>query len=322
MSHEIDTTTGRAAMAYTGDEPWHHLGHRLDPDATIEEWREAAGLQWEALRSPVQFDGKNDDLTVFKGRDVLFRSDTGAPLSTVSSDYQIAQPAQVMDFFNALSTQGGFQMETAGALFEGRRIWALARVGVDVAVLDDVIAPYLMMATSYDGSMSTFAQFTTVRVVCNNTLQASLSNTKKQNRIAIPHSSMFNPQSVADKLMLSEETWTGFADVARALAKYKMTDVEMDTYLQAVLAGPQDDPDKIRTSKGYRRILGLFQGGQRGAGQDAVKATAWGALNATTEYIDHEVGVKQDNRLDSAWFGKGAQLKQRAASVLTEMANA
>lgn len=34
-----------------------------------------------------------------------------------------------------------------------------------------------------------------------------------------------------------------------------------------------------------------------------------------TEFVDHERQARnQENRLDSAWFGQGAQLKQQALS--------
>ena len=35
MAHMIDTTTGTAAMAYTGKTPWHGLGQTLSADADM-----------------------------------------------------------------------------------------------------------------------------------------------------------------------------------------------------------------------------------------------------------------------------------------------
>jgi hypothetical protein len=43
------------------------------------------------------------------------------------------------------------------------------------------------------------------------------------------------------------------------------------------------------------------------------KGTAYGLLNAVTEFVDHERRARStDHRLDSAWFGQGAALKQKA----------
>ena len=49
MSHEIDNTAGRDAMAYIGQTPWHGLGQALTPNAPLETWQDEAGLNWEAI---------------------------------------------------------------------------------------------------------------------------------------------------------------------------------------------------------------------------------------------------------------------------------
>ena len=321
MAHELDFTTGKAAVAFKGETPWHGLGQSLPAGSSMDEWKKAAGLDWQCERSAVYFDYNRDgEQKPFEGKEVLFRSDTLAPLAVVSSDYRIAQPSMVMDFFSTIAKNGNFEMETAGALFEGRRIWALARVGENANILDDVVAPYLMMATSYDGTMSTVAQFTSVRVVCNNTLQSSLRTNNGKHRVTVPHSAMFNPKSIMLDLGFSVDSWTGFIASATRMASRKITDVEMDAYLQKLL-DPEDSalPEKIQKSKGYKRIMDLFNGSQLGTGQDAINGTVWGALQATTEYVDWEVGRKQDNRLDAAWFGMGAKLKATANTLLGEL---
>lgn len=68
------------------------------------------------------------------------------------------------------------------------------------------------------------------------------------------------------------------------------------------------------------RIVNLYQGGQLGAGMDAVNDTVWGLLQSTTQYIDHEKGRLQDNRLDAAWFGPGARFKERAFAMADKLA--
>ncbi len=138
MAHEIDFSTGRAAMAYVGETPWHGLGQNLQPGADIETWQQAAGMDWRVLRSKVRFatSCNPEVLTVWDKQHVLFRSDTKAPLGVVSHKYQIVQPKQVLEFFRDLVAEAGFALETAGCLFDGRRFWALARVTSDVGMVD------------------------------------------------------------------------------------------------------------------------------------------------------------------------------------------
>lgn len=323
MAHMIDETTGRAAIAFAGETPWHGLGQQINPDASIDEWREAAGLNWEAKRTPVLY--QNGELREFGDKHVLYRSDTNAPLSVVGKDYRIVQPADVLDFFRALTERQHATMETLGAIREGRRIWALARIGENARVMDDEVAPYLMLATSYDGSMATVAQFTTIRIVCNNTLQAALTSTGGDRRVTIPHSAIFNPADVKASLGLKVETWEKFVADANALAARKLSPSEADEYLADLLTpfapyGVEYTPEKVRASKGYQQIMGLFKGGQIGAGMDAVNDSAWGMVSAVTQYIDHEKGRNQSRRLDEAWFGGGAKIKDRALELALKLA--
>ena len=65
--------------------------------------------------------------------------------------------------------------------------------------------------------------------------------------------------------------------------------------------------------KALQSVHALFAGAGKGAELAAASGTAWGLLNAVTEFVDHDRRARsQDYRLDSAWFGQGAAIKGRA----------
>jgi hypothetical protein len=71
-------------------------------------------------------------------------------------------------------------------------------------------------------------------------------------------------------------------------------------------------------SRGFQSIQALFNGQGKGSNLDGVHGTAWGWLNAVTEYTDHHIRATSDeNRIHSAWFGAGEALKARAVDLLT-----
>src|SRR5438270_5239002 len=119
MSHGIDESTGRASMAYVGTVPWHGLGQELAPGEPIEQWANAASLNWTALLSPVLYRDQRNEVREFHADRVLYRSDTRAPLSIVSDNYKVVQPMEVLGFYRDIAAVGGFHLETAGALLGG-----------------------------------------------------------------------------------------------------------------------------------------------------------------------------------------------------------
>lgn len=318
MAHMIDTTTGAAAMAYVGKTPWHGLGAQLQPGASIEEWTAAARLGYTVLESPVLYESPaSTELQRWPLRKVLHRSDTGAPLAVVSDGYRVVQPGEVMDFFRRLGELGGFELETAGALSDGRRVWALARVSDGADIVDgDTVRPYLLFGTSYDGTMATVAKFTDIRVVCNNTVVRALG--EGNGSVRVLHSERFDADEVRLQLGIVASSWERFLVQSRALAGVPMSGTEADEFVKALLEPYHSGRLEIQDTRAYKRVLQLFNGAAIGADIPGVAGTRWAMLNAVTQLVDHERGRSDSTRLESAWFGTGAAMKQRAVDLLAE----
>ena len=315
MAHMIDTTTGRAAIAYAGQTPWHNLGQQLTPGASIETWTREAGLAYTVLESPVLYKTEAASAPeVFKGRKVLHRSDTGGALAVVSDGYHVVQPAEVMGFFEKLVEIGGFQLETAGVLSHGKRVWGLARVNDGAEILGgDVVRPYVLLGTSYDGTMATVAKFTSVRVVCHNTITAALGSGES---VRVLHSERFDADRVRQDLGIVADAWDRFLIQSRQLAGEPLSATDADMFVRSLLEPYKSPGVPVSESRAYRRILELFNGKAIGSDIPGVTGTRWGMLNAVTELVDHERGRSDNTRIESAWFGTGAALKNRALELL------
>ncbi len=310
MAHLVES------MAFVRETPWHGLGNRLPDKQPLDVWLQAAGMDWtientEALYSTGS--GSDRRIQVNPDARVLYRSDTGSALSVVSNRYQVVQPREILEFYRELVEVGGFALETAGVLKGGKKLWALARTGEEFLLRGaDRVKGYLLLATSCDGTLATTAQFTSVRVVCNNTLQLA---TGKENdgAIKVPHSTTFDPDAVKAALGVGAAAWNRFAETAQVLAERKVNRLDVTKFVISVLGDRNAPLTDQPNEKALKGVIELFAGQGKGSQLASANGTAWGLVNAVTEYVDHHRRAKsQDTRLDSAWFGQGASIKSKA----------
>lgn len=335
MTHQVEQ------MAYVGETPWHGLGNQLTQNQPIEVWAKQAGMDWRIESSDVSYMAKNERgqsiIMPYEEQRVLYRSDTHAPLSVVSQRYQEVQPMEILEFYRDLTEQSGFELETAGVLKGGKKFWALARTGQSTALKGkDVSNGYILLATACDGTLATTAQFTNIRVVCNNTLAIALrGQSSSAGVVKVPHSTKFDADKVKQQLGISVRAWDEHMYEMKQLSQRKVTQGEAAAFFDVVfnntsmsvadqeeniiqfyrnMATPTPAKEKPAEPNGraMAKVMDMFNGQGRGAELSSAKDTAYGLLCSITEFADHERrAMSTDHRLDSAWFGVGAALKQR-----------
>jgi phage/plasmid-like protein (TIGR03299 family) len=347
MAHLVES------MAFAGQTPWHGLGNQLTPNQPIEVWAKQAGMDWRIESSDVSYMAENHKqqnlILPYQGQRVLYRSDTHEPLSVVSQRFQEVQPQEILEFYRDLTEQSGFELETAGVLKGGKKFWALAKTGQTSALKGkDVSNGYILLATACDGTLATTAQFTSIRVVCNNTLAIALRGQQGNSGVVkVPHSTKFDAEKVKQQLGISVRAWDEHMYEMKQLSQRKVTQQEAAAYFDAVfnntnLSMAEQDESIIQfyrnavmpkqsqpsrsenktepNGRAMSKVMTMFNGHGRGAELSSAKDTAYGLLCSITEFIDHERrAMSTDHRLDSAWFGAGAAIKQRSLEQALRM---
>lgn len=320
--HQIDTTSiGRASYASTQRE-WHRLGQLMPAGQSVEQWQDASGMNYKVQRAYPRFATERMDdnapikgLSVYDERVILFRSDTGAPLGCVSPKYKVVQPREVLEFFSEWAAAGGMTIESAGVLFGGKRYFATAKLseGVYVDGGKDKVVPYALLSTSADGTLATEARWTSVRVVCNNTLRLA---TRDAAIFKLSHRSEWKPEAARDTIEAAQVEFGAFMATARKLAGVRVEAKLAEEMTALLLRKGTEEVDKAKESAGFNKIMSLFQGGGKGSTLETSRETAFGWLNACTEYYDHHVRAHNDeNRIASALWGVGDDMKQRALEI-------
>lgn len=324
MAHELATINGRTAMMYAGEVPWHGLGTRLDQPATAREAIEAAGLDYLANLKAI----KTEDDVPVPSRKAVVRSDSGDVLGVVGNSYVPVQNYQAFGFLDAVVAHGGLQYHTAGALGKGERVWMLAKLPDDIRVKGsaDITEKYLLLSNSHDGSSSLRVHFTPIRVVCSNTLTIAARSGRGQG-VSVVHKGDLaaKVRQAQEVLGLATRFYADVQEQIDRLAWHYPSPRQLEEYFRQVYPDSPDGPS-TRAKNIREEFLRLFE---QGIGHDMpeIRHTTWTALNAVTEYVDHyrstrgrSMTERASNRLESAWFGSGARLKERAWELALKMA--
>lgn len=327
-------------MASTKKE-WHHAitDHEIiQPGDSIREIQRKAGLLWTAEKAALEYTAGGNSL-VFDGRQVIYRSDTHAPLGVTSDHrYNIVQPAEVMEFFDGFLKDNGLSIETAGSLRGGRLIWCLAKLGKDYDFLmpgKDRIDSYVRLQTSFDGSRATDLVATTIRQVCWNTM-SMINPVADRIGYKVPHSAKFDAKSLQAAFGLLGEQHRITSDVWNALIKRKVTQAETAEFFCNVLGieaeeiGKTDKHGKkLVSTRSENMLKELAAAYAQGPGADlkSAKGTAFGLLQAVTYWVDHKAAAndnyddgKEAARRHAAWYGIGEATKQDAQYLAAELA--
>ena len=104
------------SMFYTGAEPWHGLGEKLEDAPTISEAIEKSGLDWEVGVK---------DLVTKDGYDVpakaTYRKSDNAILGVVGPRYVPLQNKDAFEWFQPFVDAGECSLHTGGSLSGGQK---------------------------------------------------------------------------------------------------------------------------------------------------------------------------------------------------------
>ena len=152
-------------------------------------------------------------------------------------------------------------------------------------------------------------------------MQSILEVADNSGAVKVPHSTTFDPVQVKQALGLGLSAWDRFSADLRRLSDRKLHRFEAMNFLVDVLGDPDLPLVEQPNQKALQQVFTLYSGEGKGSELSSASWTAWGLLNGVTEYVDRYRRARStDYRLDSAWFGQGAAIKQRAYNAALALA--
>ena len=339
MAHGFNELGKSTSFASRRELAWHGLGKTVDA-MTSEEAIVLGGMDFEVDLAPVYAgveDAKLEEVwgmeTAVKTRTdkgilnykkgvvlpnnfATYRTDNKEVFGVVGKRYTPIQNKDAFAFFDSIIGEGHAKYETVGALGNGRKVFITAKLPNKLVVGKENIDKYLLLTMAHDGSGSVQAMFTPIRVVCNNTLSAALSNSS--NKVSIRHTkNALDRLNIAKRILgIADRQSTTLSEVFTQFAKTKMNDEDLKSYFKSTFKIKPAEDGNI-SSKGQNILNNLLKYHEIGIGQRGIEGTAWGAYNAVTGYQQNIQKYRNtDVAFDSMTTKGSAGIRQAAFDEL------
>ena len=315
-------------MAYYGEVPWHGLGTPIPQGVLAKDMIQAAGLDWQVVTRPARGAAKINRKGDYSRYEVIRiprpkMDETEVLLGVVSRRYKPLQNSEAFEFFNPIIGEKKAFFETAGALGQGERIWVMAKLPDAMKIVSgDECYRYLLLSNTHSGDGSVIVKFTSVRVVCQNTLMLAMDDGQKAYRVRHSNMMQFRLDELADFLSITQDVFIKAEACFRKLAETKINTARLEDYFEAVFPVTKAQKEKGTTPTKWDHLYQVLHG-RPDLQLPGVRDTLWGAYNAVTCFEDYkqpQAEEQPDQRLERTWFGGGADIKLKALEKALELA--
>lgn len=325
MAHEIDIQKWFAGFASFKQTAWHGLGTILEERMSIADALKFGGLDFEVQKSPNVH--RFPDATEHVSKDSFFtyRTDTNCVLrDKLGKGYTVMQNMVALDLVDELVSKQSMTIETVGSLCDGAKVFVTLKNETPIDLgNNDITEQYLVLLNGHDGNTAISAYFTNVRVVCQNTLNASLGLSK--NKHTVRHTVTAKDRLTEALIIMGVmQRNTDLDKQAYQKMKFQQFTGKMFTqYLGNLFFTPHEMAEIRKGNTGVistrkRNVLAEVNNfAHVGIGQDlAVEFSAFWAYNAVTGYFSNQKTYKDTElRMDNLLWGTDASVMNRAAEL-------
>lgn len=231
------------------------------------------------------------------------RADGSEVFGVVSDAYPVIGPVDALGALLGPAIAAGVAHPTRAGHIIGRS-FAQAALGLKHAEIlpGDQVSPLLTAIHSYDAKSASRGGLTVTRIVCQNTMMHAF---KDLGTTGLSVTKRGTPEAVAARLAEVGGTLNKIAEIYtctvfawRALAGRDATDADLRNLIERCFRLSSDKAGRDKLDKLHREIREIREGG-RGSQIPGVQRSAWGAMNAISEYYEHEAPTRAGGASDA-----------------------
>ena len=243
----------------------------------------------------------------------------GHSYGIVSKSYGIVQNAEAFDFVNYIDAPISF---VKGGETKGGMVYIISKLD-DIDILGDSFTPYVLFRNSFNGAYALDACICPLRIVCQNQFNISFKETN--NTIHLKHS-----KNIADKMKEAQivlANTVNYLDTlkkkAEIYASNKLSPNDVAHILDYLFPIKETMTDRMKEVINAKKTA--FMVAYNADDNRNFKGSAWGIINAATDFYTHEAPVRntktsEENRFVSVTFDP--QIMAKALSIIDSRVSA
>lgn len=295
---------------------WERIGTDVSKCNNMEQVLKASGLDYTVEKEPVFLDiGKG---IVVPNRFATVNSD-GKIYDVVSDKFEVVQNREAFDFVNYMGEDLVF--EKAGETASGM-VYIIAKLP-EVDILGDAFTPHVIFRNGFSGKYKITAAICPLRIVCQN--QFNVAFREAENTVTIRHvaNASAKLEEAREVLKKSADFMKTLSNCATMLAGTKLSPNALEKVLNHLF--PIDGLEDMNAFKRNRLVTAreALTAAYNHDDNQNFKGTAWGLVNAYTDFITHQAPSGQAHTRDEGKFVKvtfGAPSVNKIIDVIQHIA--
>lgn len=296
--HYRASEQGTESNHYAGAVPVEDVRRRLF-DWTAEPRALSVALP-ASVETMTGFDAEGNPIRheIVPGKQAIVRSDNGHVMGIFGEGYRTHQYDEWLLRTVGTILDDDLQIGSAGLLKQGAVAWVSVEVPENIITPEGVeFRPYLLAATSHDGSLSTTYKRVVQNVVCDNTMAIALGEKGQTYRIKHTKNSAARISDARDALAIVHSIADDFAAEVAALTSIDVSPAQWRKFVEASAEITPDTKGRSLTMAENKRAS-LSRLWNHDARVSPWAGTAWGVVQAVNTYTHHEGIVRGADRAE------------------------
>lgn len=276
---------------------WHAIGKSVEQCRDLEGVLAASGLDYTVEKRPVLGRLFGEDKLI-PNRFVTVRDNDNHMYDVVSDKFEIVQNREAFDFVSYMGDELSF--EKAGETENGM-VYIIGKLPT-VDILGDAFTPHVIFRNGFNAKIKITAAICPLRMVCQNQFNFAFRETQNTTTIRHVRNAHDKLEEAREVLKMSADYMAELNTMAQQYAGIKLAERDLDLLLNQMF--PMQGAEQMNAFKRHQleEQREKFKKAYLADDNSNFRGTAWGLINAYTDFITHRAPMGKSSTKEEGKF--------------------